>query len=189
MSENAGRAIAEPPLDAVANACAACLRAETDENRNAADEAQERLMSATTTAMRAGIPLREISAAEQRGRNAVRDELRSGTLKRVERTGRQVREAETTHHAAIARAMHLGLSTREIAQAVGASRTQRFAPSQAARELRSRPRAAPPRRASEMPWRVLHQPSNHGRHGGRARHITTYTADDHYDLRQGIGHA
>ena len=76
-------------------------------------------MSATTTAMRAGIPLREISAAEQRGRNAVRDELRSGTLKRVERTGRQVREAETTHHAAIARAMHLGLSTREIAQAAG----------------------------------------------------------------------
>jgi hypothetical protein len=119
MSEDTERAIAKPPLDAVANAGTACLRAETDENRDAGGEAQEQLMIATTTAMRAGIPLSEISTAEQRGRNAVREELRSDTLKRVQRTGRQVREAETTHHAAIARAVRLGLSMREIAQAAG----------------------------------------------------------------------
>src|ERR671922_2964197 len=61
----------------------------------------------------------EIAQAEARGKEKVRHELGGDALKRVERTGRQAREAEAEHHRAIGRAMRLGLSMREIALAAG----------------------------------------------------------------------
>ena len=72
---------------------------------------------AVTAAMGAGYPLGEIAAAEARGQDEVRHELRGEALKRVERSGRHAREAQADHHRAIARAVRLGLSTREIAVA------------------------------------------------------------------------
>jgi DNA-binding NarL/FixJ family response regulator len=62
-----------------------------------------------------------IALAEARGKDDVRDALRGETLRGVERSGRRAREARIEHHQAIARAMRLGLSTREIAAAAGVS--------------------------------------------------------------------
>jgi DNA-binding NarL/FixJ family response regulator len=63
--------------------------------------------------------LSHITQAEARGKDDVRDALRAETLRSVERSGRRARELRIEHHQAIARAMHLGLSTREIASAAG----------------------------------------------------------------------
>ncbi len=49
----------------------------------------------------------------------VRNSLRGDTLRSVDRSGRRAREARSEYHQAIARAMRLGLSTREIAAAAG----------------------------------------------------------------------
>jgi DNA-binding NarL/FixJ family response regulator len=56
------------------------------------------------------------------GKDEVRSALSGDALRRVERTGRQAREAQLEHHRAIARAMRLGLSTREIAAAADVTR-------------------------------------------------------------------
>ena len=104
-------------LSGIADAAGARLRADTEEDQEAARAAAERLLGAVTAAMGAGYPLGEIAAAEARGQDEVRHELRSEALKRVERSGHHAREAQADHHRAIARAVRLGLSTREIAVA------------------------------------------------------------------------
>lgn len=109
----------EAELVAVAEAAGARLRAEADEDEEAARAAAERLLAAATSAMGAGYSLSEIAGAEARGQKDVRRELRGDELKRVERSGRHARDAEADHHSAIARAVRLGLSTREIAVAAG----------------------------------------------------------------------
>ena len=102
-------------LTTVAQAAGDRLRAETDEDFPAIDRAAEALVSAATAAMGAGYSLSEIARAETSGQDAVRTALSGEALRRVERTGRQARDAQLEHHRAIARAMRLGLSTREIA--------------------------------------------------------------------------
>ncbi|MFL5861919.1 MAG: hypothetical protein ACJ780_14250 [Solirubrobacteraceae bacterium] len=104
-------------LAAVARAAGDRLRAETDADQNAAMAAAEALVTAATAAMAAGRSLSDIAQAESRGKQDVRDALRSETLRSVERSGRRARETRMEHHHAIARAMRLGLSTREIATA------------------------------------------------------------------------
>ena len=104
-------------LAAVAHAAGDRLRAETDDDPRAANTAGEGLMAAATAAMAAGHSLSDITQAEAHGKQAVRDTLRPDTLRDVKRSGRRAREARKEHHQAIARAMRLGLSTREIATA------------------------------------------------------------------------
>ena len=104
-------------LAAVATAAGARLRAETDGDADAARAAADALVTAASTAMSAGHSLIDITQAEARGKADVRNALRGETLRTVERTGRRAREARMEHHEAIARAMRLGLSTREIATA------------------------------------------------------------------------
>jgi hypothetical protein len=104
-------------LAAVAQAAGDRLRAETDGDPRAASAASERLMAAATAAMAAGHSLSDITQAEAHGKQGVRDALRPDTLRDVKRSGRRAREARKEHHQAIARAMRLGLSTREIATA------------------------------------------------------------------------
>jgi DNA-binding NarL/FixJ family response regulator len=104
-------------LAAVAEAAGGRLRAETDGDADAARAAAEALVTAASTAMSAGHSLSDITQAEARGKADVRDTLRGDTLRNVERTGRRARETRMEHHEAIARAMRLGLSTREIAAA------------------------------------------------------------------------
>ena len=106
-------------LAAVAEAAGARLRGDADEDQVATRTAAERLLRAATLAMGAGHSLSEIAAAEARGQDKVRRELRGEALRRVERSGRHARDAEADHHRAIARAVRLGLSTREIAAAAG----------------------------------------------------------------------
>lgn len=108
-------------LSAVAAAAGQRLRADADEDTETARSAAQALMTAATAAMRAGYSLSEIAGAETRGKHAVRQRLRGDALKRVERTGRQARDMRAEHHRAITRAMRLGLSTREIAQAAEVS--------------------------------------------------------------------
>jgi hypothetical protein len=106
-------------LASVEEAAGARLRAETDGDREAAGLASEALLAAATSAMAAGYSLGEIASAESRGKVRVREALHDDALKHVERTGRHVREAGVDHHRAIARAVRLGLSMREIALAAG----------------------------------------------------------------------
>lgn len=106
-------------LAAVAEAAGQRLRAETDADGNAAAAAAEALIAAATAAMADGRSLSDITEAETRGKEEVRGALRADTLSNVERSGRRAREARVEHHQAIARAMRLGLSTREIAVAAG----------------------------------------------------------------------
>jgi hypothetical protein len=110
---------AQAELLAVAQAAGARLRAETEEGWDAARSASEALMQAATSAMAAGYSLSDIARAEARGQDDVRRDLSADALQRVKRTGIQARDAELEHHQAIARAMRLGLSTREIAGAAG----------------------------------------------------------------------
>jgi hypothetical protein len=104
-------------LAAVCDAAGARLRAETEADDDAAGAAAEQLMAAASSAMAAGQSLSDITRAEARGQDEVRDALRADTLRSVERTGRRARETRMEHHQAIARAVRLGLSTREIAAA------------------------------------------------------------------------
>jgi DNA-binding NarL/FixJ family response regulator len=101
----------------VARAAGDRLRAETDGDTRAAKLAGDALLAAATGAMAAGHSLSDITEAEASGKDGVRDGLRPDTLRDVKRSGRRVREARQEHHQAIARAMRLGLSTREIATA------------------------------------------------------------------------
>jgi DNA-binding NarL/FixJ family response regulator len=75
------------------------------------------MLSAATAAMAAGHSLSDITQAEALGQDRVRDALRPDTLRDVKKSGRRAHEARFEHHQAIARAMRLGLSTREIATA------------------------------------------------------------------------
>ncbi len=108
-----------PELLSVAEAARARLRAETKEDHEAARAAANVLREAATLAMSAGFPLTEIARAEALGKELLRGELGRDALSRVERSGLQVRETQAKHHRAIARAVRLGLSTREIAAAAG----------------------------------------------------------------------
>jgi hypothetical protein len=106
-----------PEVATVWRAAGERLRAETDEDFSAIERTSQELVNAATAAMGAGYSLTEIARAETRGKDEVRHELSGDALRRVERTGRQAREAQLEHHRSIARAMRLGLSTREIAAA------------------------------------------------------------------------
>jgi hypothetical protein len=113
----------DPPLEgeliAVAEAAGARLRADTDQDADAARAAGDALMQAAAAAMAAGQSLTEIARAEARGKETIRHSLRSDALKLVERTGNRMRDAQAEHYRAIARATRLGLPMREIAQAAG----------------------------------------------------------------------
>jgi hypothetical protein len=113
----------DPPLEgellAVAEAAGARLRAETDQDDDAARAAGDELMQAASAAMAAGRSLAEIARAEARGKDTIRHTLRADALKLVERTGTRVRDSQAEHYRAIARATRLGLPMREIAQAAG----------------------------------------------------------------------
>ena len=111
------RGSAPPELATVSQAAGERLRAEADEDFPAIDRASQDLVNAATAAMGAGYSLTEIARAETSGKDEVRLALSGDALRRVERTGRQAREAQLEHHRSIARGMRLGLSTREIAAA------------------------------------------------------------------------
>jgi DNA-binding NarL/FixJ family response regulator len=115
-SRQDGELTLEGPLLVVAEAAGARLRAETDEDRDAARGAAEELTRAATSAMGAGHSLTEIARAEARGKDTLRRTLREDALKLVERTGSRARDAQAEHYRAIARATRLGLPMREIAQ-------------------------------------------------------------------------
>lgn len=121
MEETNGPEQAElaPELASVADAAARRLQAETDGDHDATQAGAQSLLQAATSALNAGYSLAEITQAEARGKSGLRESLRDGILQRVEHTGRRVNEAQAEHHQAIARAVRLGLSTRQIALAAG----------------------------------------------------------------------
>ena len=106
-------------LLAVADVAGQRLLAGVDGDAGDAMRTGEKLREAAGAAMLAGHSLSAIVAAEATGKEVVRNELRGETLKRVQRTAELAREAAAGHRLAIARAMRLGLSTREIASAAG----------------------------------------------------------------------
>jgi DNA-binding NarL/FixJ family response regulator len=116
-SQQDSDAVLEGELLSVADAGGARLRAETDEDAEAARTAAEGLMRATASAMAAGHSLTEIARAEARGKESIRRTLRADALKLVERSGHRARESQAEHYRAIARATRLGLPMRDIAQA------------------------------------------------------------------------
>jgi DNA-binding NarL/FixJ family response regulator len=108
-----------PELASVAEAAAHRLRAETDGDDDATIAGAQSLLEAATSALNAGYSLAEITQAEARGKSDLRDSLREGILQNVEHTGQRVNEAQSEHREAIARAVRLGLSARQIAAAAG----------------------------------------------------------------------
>lgn len=104
---------------AVAEAAGTRLRAETDQDAEAARGAADSLMQAASAAMAAGHSLEQIARAEAHGKDTIRRTLRADALKLVERTAHRTRQMQIEHHQAIARATRLGLPMREIAQAAG----------------------------------------------------------------------
>lgn len=109
----------EGELAAVAKAAGDRLRAETDQDADAAEAAAGELVRAASAAMAAGHSLTAIAHAEARGKDTVRQALRADALNLVERSGERAREMRSEHHQSIARATRLGLPMREIAQAAG----------------------------------------------------------------------
>jgi DNA-binding NarL/FixJ family response regulator len=119
ITEDLGDVGLEGELLAVAQAAGARLRAETDQDAEAAASAADALMRAASSAMAAGQSLTQITSAEARGKESVRHTLRADALKLVERTGEKARQTQAEHYQAIARATRLGLPMRDIAQAAG----------------------------------------------------------------------
>jgi len=117
--DEAGDVALEGELAAVAAAAGDRLRAETDQDADAARAAADELVRSASAAMAAGHSLTAIAHAEARGKETVRQALREDALKLVERSGERAREMRSEHHQAIARATRLGLPMREIAQAAG----------------------------------------------------------------------
>lgn len=109
----------EGELVAVAEAAGARLRADTDQDVEAARAAADELVRAASAAMAAGHSLTAIAHAEAHGKDSVRQALRGDALKLVERSGERAREMRREHYQAIARATRLGLPMREIAEAAG----------------------------------------------------------------------
>jgi len=104
-------------VEALANAAADRLRAETNDDAQLAANAQQALITATTSAMAAGVSLTQIVAAEQAGHARVREELGKELLRNVERAKRRRSEVEREWEIAIRRAGRLGLAHRDIAAA------------------------------------------------------------------------
>ena len=104
-------------VEALANAAADCLRAETNDNAQQAADAQQALITATSSAMAAGVSLTQIVATEQAGHARVRDQLGKELLRNVGRAKRRRSEIEREWENAIRRAGRLGLAHRYIAAA------------------------------------------------------------------------
>ena len=119
LDEHMGALTLEGELLAVAEAAGARLRAETDQDAEAARAAADALVQAASAAMAAGHSLSQIARAEADGKATVRRTLRADALKLVERTGHRARQMQVEHYEAIARSTRLGLPMREIAQAAG----------------------------------------------------------------------
>jgi hypothetical protein len=110
-----------PELEAIAAAAADRLRAHAGDDPTVVDECGQRVADAASAAIRAGAALSAIAEAERVGEERARAELRTDTLRRVERAGKRKREADTDYEAAIDRAARLGLSHRDIATAAAVS--------------------------------------------------------------------
>ena len=108
-------------LEAIADAAAQRLRAQTADDEHEASEAQEAVIAAAAAAMAAGRGLAEIAAAEQTGQARMRNEIGKDLLRAIERTARRRREIEHEYHDAIQRAGRAGLAHRDIAGAAGAA--------------------------------------------------------------------
>lgn len=106
-------------VEKVADAAADRLRAETNENAQQSADAQQALITATSSAMSAGVSLAEIAATEQKGHARVREELGRDVLRTVERTNKRRADIERDWEHAIRRAGRLGLAHRDIAEAAG----------------------------------------------------------------------
>jgi len=104
-------------VEALVNAAADRLRAETNDDAQLAADAQQALITATSSAMTAGVSLTQIVAAEQAGHARVRDQLGKELLRNVERAKRRRGEIEREWEIAIRRAGRLGLAHRDIAAA------------------------------------------------------------------------
>lgn len=118
-TESAAHEVPTEPLAAVAAMAAALLRADADDDSAGVQTAAEAVRNAAMAAIAAGHSLRDVARAEEEGQETVRNELRADALRRVDRAGQRMRDAEDAWHAAISRAMRLGLSAREVAQAAG----------------------------------------------------------------------
>lgn len=119
IEEQAKESGLEGELAAVAEAAGSRLRAETDQDLDAARTAADELLKAASAAMASGHSLTAIAHAEAQGKDAIRQALRGDALKLVERSGERAREMRREHHEAITRATRLGLPMREIAQSAG----------------------------------------------------------------------
>jgi DNA-directed RNA polymerase specialized sigma24 family protein len=116
-TEHGEEAAAARELDAIATATQDRLRAEAEDNRDAAAQARQRVQHAAGAAITAGARLSAVADAERAGEERAREALRSELLRQVTRAAKRMREAARDYEVAIRRAGRVGLSHREIASA------------------------------------------------------------------------
>jgi hypothetical protein len=109
-----------PELEAIAAAAADRLPAHAGDT-TAVEEHSQRVAETASAAIHAGAALSATANAEQVGEERARIELRTDTLRKVERAARRKRETDADYEIAIDRAARLGLSHRDIATAAAIS--------------------------------------------------------------------
>jgi hypothetical protein len=109
-------------LDAIAQAAGRRMHAQViANNANGIESASQDVVAAAGAAIVAGHPLSMVAAAERRGEEQARTQVRPDALKRVERTARRAREASAEYEHTVIHTAGLGLPMREIAMAAGIS--------------------------------------------------------------------
>ncbi len=112
-----GKSQLSPELEAIAQAAAERLRAQTREDAKAVVEAQAAVVEAAGAAIAAGAALGAVAEAERLGELRARAGMGPEVLERVKRAAVRQREADAEYGVAVRQAGRLGLSHREIAAA------------------------------------------------------------------------
>jgi hypothetical protein len=120
-SRQQDRDVLSSELDAIAQAASRRLHAQAAQDANGLKAASRDVVEAAGAAIVAGLPLAVVAAAERRGEEQARAQVRPDALKRVERTARRAREATAEYEQTVAHAAGLALPVREIAGAAGIS--------------------------------------------------------------------
>ena len=97
------------------------VRAQAEDNNEAAHAARRSKTEAAARAMESGCDFAQLAEAERLGRSDAVGSLRGELLKRVERAAKRRSETEREYRESIRRAVSVGLPHRDVGQAAGVS--------------------------------------------------------------------
>ncbi len=109
------------PLQEVARSSGDEVRAQADNNDEAARDARRSKTEAAARAMDSGCDFAQLAEAERLGRSEAIESLRGDLLKRVERAAKRRSETDREYRESIRRAVGVGLPHRDVGHAAGVS--------------------------------------------------------------------